>query len=200
MGLVHPLLPGCGHLQLHGDWRGDGRGYVMNILESQREMRSAFLGGFAGQLVSGLIWLVAAAPHTRWAACPQRRAARAMPSPAWRPKRRSASPAAILTAQASSPPRAAGLWTMPTTARPRSAWAIRFCRRRRRQPAQQPIHLYRRPRRQPTQQPIHLYRRRRRRPVRPTAMRWLPQSAVLAAVRSVSTRRVGSTATAQPSR
>lgn len=32
----------------------------MNILESQREMRSAFLGGFAGQLVSGLIWLVAA--------------------------------------------------------------------------------------------------------------------------------------------
>lgn len=33
----------------------------MNILESQREMRSAFLGGFAGQLVSGLIWLAAAA-------------------------------------------------------------------------------------------------------------------------------------------
>ena len=33
----------------------------MNILESQREMRSAFLGGFAGQLVSGLIWLFAAA-------------------------------------------------------------------------------------------------------------------------------------------
>lgn len=31
----------------------------MNILESQREMRTAFLGGFAGQLVSGLIWLVA---------------------------------------------------------------------------------------------------------------------------------------------
>lgn len=36
----------------------------MNILESQREMRSAFLGGFAGQLVSGLIWLVAAALGT----------------------------------------------------------------------------------------------------------------------------------------
>jgi hypothetical protein len=33
----------------------------MDILEAQREMRSAFLGGFAGQLVSGLIWLVAAA-------------------------------------------------------------------------------------------------------------------------------------------
>jgi len=33
----------------------------MNIIESQREMRSAFLGGFAGQLVSGIIWLIAAA-------------------------------------------------------------------------------------------------------------------------------------------
>ena len=33
----------------------------MNIIEAQREMRSAFLGGFAGQLVSGLIWLIAAA-------------------------------------------------------------------------------------------------------------------------------------------
>ncbi|HEX2981030.1 MAG TPA: hypothetical protein VHO48_12250, partial [Anaerolineaceae bacterium] len=33
----------------------------MNILDAQREMRSAFLGGFAGQLVSGLIWLAAAA-------------------------------------------------------------------------------------------------------------------------------------------
>lgn len=31
----------------------------MNLKESQREMRSAFLGGFAGQLVSGLIWLAA---------------------------------------------------------------------------------------------------------------------------------------------
>ena len=36
----------------------------MNIHESQREMRSAFLGGFAGQMVSGLIWLVAAALGT----------------------------------------------------------------------------------------------------------------------------------------
>lgn len=32
----------------------------MNINECQREMRSAFLGGFAGQLVSGVIWLAAA--------------------------------------------------------------------------------------------------------------------------------------------
>ena len=32
----------------------------MNIQECQREMRSAFLGGFGGQLVSGIIWLVAA--------------------------------------------------------------------------------------------------------------------------------------------
>jgi len=31
----------------------------MNLLDSQREMRSAFLGGFAGQLVSGVIWLIA---------------------------------------------------------------------------------------------------------------------------------------------
>lgn len=36
----------------------------MNILDSQHEMRSAFLGGFAGQLVSGLIWLIAAALGT----------------------------------------------------------------------------------------------------------------------------------------
>jgi hypothetical protein len=33
----------------------------MRIRDGQREMRSAFLGGFAGQLVSGLIWLTAAA-------------------------------------------------------------------------------------------------------------------------------------------
>jgi hypothetical protein len=32
----------------------------MNIPEAQREMRSAFLGGFAGQLVSGVILIVAA--------------------------------------------------------------------------------------------------------------------------------------------
>lgn len=30
------------------------------LSEDQKEMRSAFLGGFAGQLVSGLIWLTAA--------------------------------------------------------------------------------------------------------------------------------------------
>lgn len=39
----------------------------MNINECQREMRSAFLGGFAGQLVSGLIWL-AASGTSLWAA------------------------------------------------------------------------------------------------------------------------------------
>lgn len=33
----------------------------MNFKEYQFEMRSAFLGGFGGQLVSGIIWLVAAA-------------------------------------------------------------------------------------------------------------------------------------------
>lgn len=33
----------------------------MDLYACQREMRSAFLGGFAGQLVSGLIWLIAAA-------------------------------------------------------------------------------------------------------------------------------------------
>lgn len=32
----------------------------MNFKEYQFEMRSAFLGGFGGQLVSGIIWLVAA--------------------------------------------------------------------------------------------------------------------------------------------
>jgi hypothetical protein len=37
---------------------------TMSITESQREMRAAFLGGFAGQLVSGIIWLVAAALGT----------------------------------------------------------------------------------------------------------------------------------------
>lgn len=31
----------------------------MNIKDCQREMRASFLGGFAGQLISGLIWLVA---------------------------------------------------------------------------------------------------------------------------------------------
>jgi predicted permease len=36
----------------------------MNIKDCQREMRTAFLGGFAGQMVSGFIWLVAAAAST----------------------------------------------------------------------------------------------------------------------------------------
>ena len=39
----------------------------MNIQEAQREMRTVFLGGFAGQLVSGLIWLASAALSS-WAA------------------------------------------------------------------------------------------------------------------------------------
>lgn len=34
----------------------------MNMNECQLEMRSAFLGGFAGQLVSGLIWLAGLQP------------------------------------------------------------------------------------------------------------------------------------------
>ena len=33
----------------------------MKFLDCQLEMRSAFLGGFGGQLVSGIIWLIAAA-------------------------------------------------------------------------------------------------------------------------------------------
>ena len=33
----------------------------MRIADAQREMRSAFLGGFMGQLVSGTLWLVSAA-------------------------------------------------------------------------------------------------------------------------------------------
>lgn len=33
----------------------------MEILDAQRNMRSAFLGGFVGQLISGIIWLAAAA-------------------------------------------------------------------------------------------------------------------------------------------
>ena len=33
----------------------------MNIAAAQREMRAAFLGGFAGQLVASLIWALSAA-------------------------------------------------------------------------------------------------------------------------------------------
>ena len=36
----------------------------MNIIEAQREMRARYVGGFYGQLVSGLIWLVAASLAT----------------------------------------------------------------------------------------------------------------------------------------
>ncbi len=36
----------------------------MDIKDAQREMRSAFLGGFAGQLLAGLIWAGAAALGT----------------------------------------------------------------------------------------------------------------------------------------
>ena len=36
----------------------------MRIVDAQREMRSAFLGGFAGQVVSGLIWWAAALVST----------------------------------------------------------------------------------------------------------------------------------------
>jgi hypothetical protein len=36
----------------------------MTLPDCQREMRTAFLGGFAGQFVSGIIWLIAAALGT----------------------------------------------------------------------------------------------------------------------------------------
>jgi hypothetical protein len=36
----------------------------VNISDAQREVRSVFLGGFAGQLVSSLVWLVSAALAT----------------------------------------------------------------------------------------------------------------------------------------
>jgi hypothetical protein len=39
----------------------------MHITEAQKEIRSAFLGGFVGQLVAGLIWALSAAAGT-WAA------------------------------------------------------------------------------------------------------------------------------------
>lgn len=32
----------------------------MNIIEAQQEMRTRFAGGFYGQLVSGVLWLVSA--------------------------------------------------------------------------------------------------------------------------------------------
>lgn len=39
----------------------------MSLWESQKEMRSAFLGGFAGQFISGFIWIAAAATSILWA-------------------------------------------------------------------------------------------------------------------------------------
>ena len=36
----------------------------MNITDAQRDIRSVFLGGFAGQLVASLVWLVSAALAT----------------------------------------------------------------------------------------------------------------------------------------
>jgi hypothetical protein len=36
----------------------------MSISDAQREMRSAFLGGFAGQLVTGILWAISAAVAT----------------------------------------------------------------------------------------------------------------------------------------
>lgn len=36
----------------------------MHIADAQRDVRTIFLGGFAGQLVSGLVWLVSAALAT----------------------------------------------------------------------------------------------------------------------------------------
>jgi hypothetical protein len=36
----------------------------MNIETAQREVRTVFLGGFAGQLVSGILWIVSAALST----------------------------------------------------------------------------------------------------------------------------------------
>jgi hypothetical protein len=41
-----------------------GEGGAMTIAEAQREMRLGLMGGFMGQLVSGLLWLVSAALAT----------------------------------------------------------------------------------------------------------------------------------------
>lgn len=38
----------------------------MTVIDAQKEMRFAFLGGFAGQLVSGIVWLLAAAASLVW--------------------------------------------------------------------------------------------------------------------------------------
>jgi hypothetical protein len=36
----------------------------MNISDAQRDVRTTFLGGFAGQLVSSLVWFLSAALAT----------------------------------------------------------------------------------------------------------------------------------------
>jgi len=46
------------------DARASAEAFSMHVHDAQREMRSAFLGGYAGQLVSGLTWLGAAALGT----------------------------------------------------------------------------------------------------------------------------------------
>ena len=38
----------------------------MNIQEAQRDVRRTFMGGFPGQLVSGLLWLTSSSVHTWW--------------------------------------------------------------------------------------------------------------------------------------
>jgi hypothetical protein len=38
----------------------------MTVTEAQRDVRTTFVGGFAGQLVSGTIWLLSAATATWW--------------------------------------------------------------------------------------------------------------------------------------
>jgi hypothetical protein len=39
-------------------------GTLINIKDAQRDVRTTYLGGFAGQLTSGLIWLASAALGT----------------------------------------------------------------------------------------------------------------------------------------
>lgn len=47
----------------------------MLIKEAQKEVRSAFFGGFAGQLIAGIIWALSAAastwgtPASEWQYC-----------------------------------------------------------------------------------------------------------------------------------
>src|SRR5690554_4758711 len=43
-----------------------GLGVIMQIVEAQRDVRTSFMGGFAGQLVSAVLWLSSAAVST-WA-------------------------------------------------------------------------------------------------------------------------------------